>query len=401
MTTDPNTYISLESDHSAHNYHPLDVVLTRAEGIWVWDVGGWKYMDFLSAYSAVNQGHNHPRIVEALIEQVRQLSLTSRAFHNDQFGPFCAKLSKLLGYDKVLMMNTGAEAVETAIKAGRRWGYREKGIAADHAEIIVFDGNFHGRTTTIVGFSSDQIARDEYGPFAPGFVSVPFGDLGAAEAAFGPNTVGVLVEPIQGEAGVVIPPDGFLAGLRKLCDQHQALLLCDEIQSGLGRSGALLAHTRDGVRADGVMIGKALSGGVYPVSAFLADDRVMQVFEPGSHGSTYGGNPIACAVASVAIDVLIDENLSARSAELGQHLLLRLGEISSSKIKQLRGAGLWVGIELQESAGGARLVAETLRGQGLLCKETQTHTLRLAPPLTITREDLDTAIDQITAALSD
>ena len=401
-TTESRTrdFIDLENRYSAHNYHPLDVVIERAEGIWVWDVDGRKYMDFLAAYSALNQGHNHPRIVGAMAEQAKALSLTSRAFRNDRFGPFCRKLGELTGYEKVLMMNAGAEAVETAIKAARRWGYRQKGVEAGAAEIIVFDGNFHGRTTTIVSFSSDEDARADYGPYTPGFVSAPYGDIDAVAARINANTVAILVEPVQGEGGVILPPAGFLPGLRALCDEHDVLLICDEIQSGLGRTGLLLEHTREGVRADGVTIGKALSGGVYPVSAFLADDKVMQVFTPGSHGSTFGGNPIACAVAEAALDVIVDEKLVERSAELGAHLRKRLDEIESRHIKEIRAVGLWAGIELEETAGGARRVSEALQARGLLCKETHVHTLRLAPPLVISREDLDFALDTIRDVLT-
>jgi len=392
--------IQVEQKYSAHNYHPLDVVLERAEGIWVWDVEGRKYMDFLAAYGAVNQGHNHPRIVAALYEQAKKLSLTSRAFHNDRFGPFCRKLAELSGYDKVLMMNAGAEAVETAIKAARRWGNRRKGVEDGKAEILVFDGNFHGRTTTIVGFSTDEGTRDGFGPFAPGFLSLPYGDADAVAAAMNENVVAILVEPIQGEGGVILPPEGFLKRLRAICDEHNALLICDEIQSGLGRTGELLAQSHAGVRADGVCIGKALSGGVYPVSAFLADDDVMGVFDPGSHGSTYGGNPIACAVAEVALDVLIEENLIEHAAELGEHMRQRLEKFGSPHIKEVRCLGLWAGIELHESAGGARRFTEALRNEGLLVKETHEHTLRLAPPLVITREELDQALDTIEQALA-
>jgi ornithine--oxo-acid transaminase len=398
MTTnhpDTRTCIDLENRYSAHNYHPLDVVIERADGVWVWDVEGKRYMDFLAAYSAVNQGHNHPRITEALAYQSRQLSLTSRAFRNDKFGAFCRKLSELTGYEKVLMMNAGAEAVETAIKASRRWGYTKKGVAENQAEIIVFGGNFHGRTTTIVSFSEDEGARRGYGPYTPGFKSVPYGDAAAAEAAITPNTVAILVEPVQGEGGVIIPPKGFLERLRELCDTNRVLLICDEIQSGLGRTGLLFEHTRAGIRADGVTIGKALSGGVYPVSAFLADDKVMDVFEPGSHGSTYGGNPLACAVAEAALDVMVDEKLIERSAELGSYMHERLLAIDSPKVKEIRCVGLWAGIELNEDAGGARKFSEALQERGLLCKETHVHTLRLAPPLVITREELDQALDTI------
>lgn len=394
------SFIDLEDKYSAHNYHPLDVVIERAEGIWVWDVDGKKYMDFLAAYSAVNQGHNHPRIVAAMAEQAKTLALTSRAFRNNRFGPFCRKLSEMTGYSKVLMMNSGAEAVETAIKAVRRWGYRSKGVAPDLAEIIVFDGNFHGRTTTIVSFSSDAGARDGYGPYMPGFVSVPYGDADAVSAKMTGNTVAVLVEPVQGEGGVILPPPGFLKSLRELCDRNNVLMICDEIQSGLGRTGLILEHTRGGVRADGVTIGKALSGGVYPVSAFLADDKIMGVFDPGSHGSTYGGNPLACAVAEAALDVLVEENLVERSAELGEHMKGRLEGLDSPHVKEIRSVGLWAGIEMNESAGGARRISEALQDRGLLCKETHVYTLRLAPPLVIAREELDQAIDTIADVLA-
>lgn len=397
---DTASLLELENRYSAHNYHPLNVVLERGEGVWLWDIDGKKYIDFLAAYGAVNQGHNHPRIVAAMAEQSQRLSLTSRAFRNDRFGPFCRKLSELTGYDKALLMNAGAEAVETAIKAMRRWGYQKKGVAADQAQILVFEGNFHGRTTTIVGFSSDEGSRAGFGPFAPGFVPVPYGDADAVAAAMNPNVVGILVEPIQGEGGVIVPPAEFLPRLRALCDEHNALLVCDEIQSGLGRAGAMFAHQLTGIRADGVCIGKALSGGLYPVSAFLADDAVMDVFDPGSHGSTYGGNPLACAVADAAVDVLMDESLIEKSAALGEHMGTRLSAIKSPHIKAVRCVGLWAGIDLHESAGGARKYAEWLQDNGLLCKGTHVHTIRLAPPLTITREQLDDALDLIEKALT-
>lgn len=393
--------IATESEFSAHNYHPLDIVLSRAEGIWVWDVEGRRYLDCLAAYSAVNQGHNHPRIVQALRDQAGRLALTSRAFRNDRFGPFCARLARLSGYDKVLMMNTGAEAVETAIKAARKWGYEKKGIPADQAEILVFSGNFHGRTSTIVGFSTDPDARGGYGPFAPGFTVLPYGDLAAVEEAMNERVCAVLVEPIQGEGGVVIPEAGFLPGLRELCDAHRALLICDEIQAGLGRAGDWFAHRLTGIRADAVTIGKALSGGLYPVSAFLADDAVMDVFQPGQHGSTYGGNPLACAVADAALDVLEDEDLCARSAELGAYMLQELRALAAPQVAELRGAGLWIGMELHPAAGGARAYCEALMHKGLLCKETHTHTIRFAPPLVIERADLDWALAQIKAVLAE
>ena len=397
--TGARDWIELEDRYAAHNYHPLDVVLTRAEGPWVWDVEGKRYLDCLAAYSAVNQGHNHPRIVAALTAQAQTLALTSRAFRNDRFGPFCRKLAELSGYERVLMMNTGAEAVETAIKAARRWGYQRKGVPAEQAKILVCAGNFHGRTTTIVGFSTDPGSRAGYGPFTPGFEIIPYADLTAARAAFDERVVAILVEPIQGEGGVIVPPSDYLPGLRALCDEHQALLICDEIQSGLGRCGALFAHALTGVRADGVTIGKALSGGLYPVSAFLADDEVMQVFTPGSHGSTYGGNPLACAVAEAALDVLVDEDLFARAAELGAWMKAELEAIASPHVEELRGVGLWFGIQLRESAGGARRFAEALQREGLLCKETHVHTLRLAPPLVVTRDDLEWALARLRAVL--
>ncbi|MCC6783774.1 MAG: ornithine--oxo-acid transaminase [Planctomycetes bacterium] len=397
---DSQSCIELEDRYAAHNYHPLDVVIARAEGAFVWDVEGRRYLDCLSAYSAVNQGHGHPRIVQALIDQARTLALTSRAFHNDRFGPFCEKLSRTLGYPRVLMMNTGAEAVETAIKAARRWGYERKGVPDERARILVFGDNFHGRTTTIVGFSSDEGSRRHFGPFAPGFTSVPFGDLAAVERAFDDEVVAVLVEPIQGEAGVVIPPPGFLRGLRELCTRKRALLICDEIQSGLGRAGHLLAQEASGVRADGVTIGKALSGGLYPVSAFLATEELMGVFTPGSHGSTYGGNPLACAVADAALDVILDEDLCARSLELGAWFLDELRRTPSALIEELRGAGLWFGIQLKPQAGGARRYCERLKERGLLCKETHTHTIRVAPPLVTERSDLEWALAQLREVLA-
>ncbi len=398
--SDLRAFLELEATWSARNYHPLDIVLEKGEGVWVWDVEGRRYMDLLSAYGAVNQGHNHPRIVEALISQARRLALTSRAFRNDRFGPFCRKVGELLGYEKVLMMNSGAEAVETAIKAARRWGYQKKGVAGDQAEILVFENNFHGRTTTIVGFSTDPATRRDFGPFAKGFRILPYGDADAVERAMHGNVVGILVEPIQGEAGVIVPPPGFLRRLRELCDERRALLPVDEIQSGLGRTGKLLAQEHEGVRADGVIIGKALSGGLYPVSAFLADAPVMDVFEPGSHGSTFGGNPLACAVAEAALDVIVEERLPERAEELGAHLRQRLSGLRSPHLKEVRSLGLWAGIELHAAAGGARRYTEALKERGFLCKETHAHTIRLAPPLVITRPQLDAALDAVSAVLA-
>jgi len=394
------TLIALENRYGAHNYHPLDVVVERGEGVYLWDVEGKRYMDFLAAYSAVNQGHNHPRIAEALIAQAQRLALTSRAFRNDRFPPLLEKLCKLTGFDMALLMNSGAEAVETAIKAVRKWGYDVKGIPYAEAEIVTFAGNFHGRTTTIVGFSTDPDSTSRFGPFTPGFVSVPYGDLDAARAAINPKTCAILVEPIQGEAGVLIPPAGFIQGLRKLCDEAGILLVLDEIQSGLGRTGRLFAFEHEGIRPDGVTIGKALSGGFYPVSAFLASQQVMDVFTPGIHGSTFGGNPLACAVAAAALDVLIEERLVENAATLGRHLAERLTKLASPKVRSVRCLGLWAGIDLDESAGGARKYCLALKDRGMLCKDTHTHTIRLAPPLVITKEQLDWAVDQLEAVLA-
>ena len=400
QTTRAHSLIELENRYGAHNYHPIDVVAERGEGVYLWDVEGKRYMDFLAAYSAVNQGHNHPRIAEALVAQARKLALTSRAFRNDQFPPLLEKLCGLTGFDKALLMNSGAEAVETAIKAMRKWGYQKKGIAYPEAEIIVFQGNFHGRTTTIVGFSTDPDATTGFGPFAPGFKIVPYGDLAAVKAAITPKTCAIFGEPVQGEGGVIIPPRGFVKGLRELADQNGLLLVLDEIQSGLGRTGKLFAFEHDGIRPDAVTIGKALSGGFYPVSALLAKNEVMDVFTPGIHGSTYGGNPLACAVASAALDVLVQEHLVEHAAELGQHLAKRLAGLRSPLIKETRCLGLWAGVELKQEAGGARKYCYQLKDRGLLCKDTRTHTIRLGPPLVIKKDELDWAVDQIEAVLA-
>ncbi len=393
-------FIALEDRYGAHNYHPLDVVICRADGAWVWDVDGNKYMDFLAAYSAVNQGHCHPKIVKAMVEQACRVGLTSRAFRNDQLGPFCQEICELTGFDRMLPMNTGAEAVETAIKAARKWAYTVKGVPADQAEILVFDGNFHGRTTTIVGFSSDEEYRHGFGPFTPGFRILPYGDAGAVAAAMNPNVAAILVEPIQGEAGIVVPPEGFLARLRQIADEHNALLVADEIQSGLGRTGTFFAYEHEGIRPDIVIIGKALSGGMYPVSAILADDAVMGVFKPGEHGSTYGGNPLGAAVAREALKVLVDERLVERSAELGALFMERLRAIDSPHVKTIRGKGLWIGIVLEDTAGGARRFCEALKSEGLLCKETHETVIRIAPPLTISREEIDWAVERIEKVLT-
>jgi ornithine--oxo-acid transaminase len=391
--------IEQEDRYGAHNYHPLDVVCTKGEGIYLTDVEGKRYMDFLAAYSAVNQGHNHPRIAEAMIRQIGKLALTSRAFRNDVFPPLLEKLCKLTGFDKALMMNSGAEAVETALKAMRKWAYDVKGVPYDRAEIIVAEGNFHGRTTTIVGFSTDPDSTSRFGPFTPGFRIVEYGSLDAVAAAITPDTAAIFVEPIQGEGGVVIPPAGYLRGLRELADRHRCLLVLDEIQSGLGRTGKLFAFEHEGIRPDAVTIGKALSGGFYPVSAFLASNEVMAVFTPGIHGSTYGGNPLACAVASAALDVLVDERLVERAAELGAHLSTRLHGMKTRKVKEVRARGLWAGVELKKDAGPARPYCAALKDRGLLCKDTHTFTIRLAPPLVITREEIDWAVDQLEEVL--
>ena len=393
-------FIALEDQFGAHNYHPLDVVIQRAEGCWVWDVEGEKYLDMLAAYSAVNQGHCHPRLVRAMQEQIPQLTLTSRAFRNDKLGPFYKFVTELTGFDKFLPMNTGAEAVETAIKAARKWAYKVKGVAKDQAEILVFTNNFHGRTTTIVGFSTEDQYKDGFGPFTPGFRVVEYGDAGAVTAAMNENVAAILIEPIQGEGGIIIPPDGYLKHLRSLCDEHNALLVMDEIQSGLGRTGKMFAYEHEDIRPDIVIVGKALSGGFYPVSGILADDGVMGVFHPGDHGSTYGGNPVAAAVAMEALQILVDDKLVERSAELGAYALDRLERCGSPYVKELRGRGLWIGVELHESAGGARQFCEALQHLGVLCKETHEHVIRIAPPLNISKEDLDWGLDHIEDVLT-
>ena len=392
-------YIELEQSLGAHNYEPLDVVVARAEGVWVWDVEGRKYMDCLAAYSAVNQGHCHPRIAAALVEQAHRATLTSRAFRNDQLGRLYEKLNRITGYGRVLPMNTGSEAVETAIKAARRWGYEKKGIPADQAEILVFDGNFHGRTTTIVGFSSERSYRDGFGPFTPGFTLLPYGDAEAVRRAVTPNTCAILVEPIQGEAGIIIPPDGYLAELARIAADENVLLMVDEIQSGLGRTGKMFGFEHEGIRPDVVIIGKALSGGFYPVSAILAEDKVMDVFTPGTHGSTYGGNPLGAAIACAALDVLMDEKLVENSAELGAYALERLRALDADHIVEVRGRGLWIGIEVSPETGGARPFCEALRQEGVLCKDTHDTVIRFAPPLVITREELDWALERVEKVL--
>lgn len=389
--------LDLEDRWGAHNYHPLDVVIERAEGAWVYSVDGDCYLDCLSAYSAVNQGHAHPRILQSLREQAAKVTLTSRAFRNDQLPLFCRELAELCGKETVLPMNTGAEAVETAVKAARRWGYMRKGIPADQAEIIVCANNFHGRTTTIVGFSSDEESREGFGPFTPGFKVIPYGDAAALEAAVTENTCAFLVEPIQCEAGIVIPPDGYLARAAAICRANNVLLLADEIQTGLGRTGRLFACDRENVKPDIYILGKALSGGFYPVSAVVSQKDVLGVFSPGSHGSTYGGNPLGCAVARTALRVMLDENLAARSAELGAWFLAELQRIAHPDIKEIRGRGLLVGIELRVPA---RPYCERLKELGMLCKETHDLVIRIAPPLIVEREDLAWAAGRVRAAFA-
>ncbi len=389
-------YVDLEDTYGARNYHPLDVVVTKAEGVWLYDVEGKKYLDCLSAYSAVSQGHCHPAIRRAAIEQMGRVTLTSRAFRNDQMGPFLKELSDLTGYDLALLMNSGAEAVETAIKAARKWGYQVKGVADDKAEIIVCEGNFHGRTTTIVGFSSQPQYKRDFGPFAPGFKLIPYGDIEALEAAISANTVAFLFEPIQGEGGVVMPPDGYLSAAADVCARHNVLLVADEIQTGLGRTGALFACQHEGVRPDIMIIGKALSGGFYPVSAALSDEDILGLFRPGDHGSTFGGNPVGAAIGRAALQVIVDQELPARSKALGDYFKGRLERIESDHVKEVRGRGLFIGVELHVPA---RPFCEQLRDRGILCKETHGTVIRFAPPLVITREQIDWAMDHIEAVL--
>ncbi len=391
--------MEMEHKYGAHNYHPLEVVISRAEGIWVEDPEGRRYMDMLSAYSAVNQGHRHPRIIKALKDQADLLTLTSRAFFNDRWPLFAKKMSELTGKEMILPMNTGAEAVETAIKTMRKWGYLVKGVEKDKAEIIVFVDNFHGRTVTIVSFSVDPVARDNYGPYTPGFVVVPYDDLDAVKKAVNSNTVGILVEPIQGEAGVAVPSEGFLKGLEKIARENNVLLAMDEIQTGFCRTGKTFAFQHEGVDPDIIIMGKALGGGVFPVSAIAADKDVLGVFEPGSHGSTFGGNPLACAVAMEALDVLVDEKMSERAEELGAYFMDGLKAIKSPKVRHVRGKGLLIGVVLEESAGKARKYTTALKERGLLCKETHDWIIRFAPPLVITREEIDRALEIIREVL--
>lgn len=392
-------FIDLETEYGAFNYNPLNVVLQTGRGVWVWDVDGKKYLDCLSAYSAVNQGHCHPKILRTLAEQAQRLTLTSRAFRNDQLGLFYKELCELTHSHRVLPMNSGAEAVETVIKAIRKWGYQVKGIPAGQAELVVCANNFHGRTITIVGFSTDLKSREGFGPFTPGFKIIPFGDAKALEEAITPHTAGFLVEPIQGEAGVIIPPPGYLREVRNICDRHQVVLILDEIQTGLGRTGRLLAEEHEEVEADITLIGKALSGGFYPVSAVLSNHEVLGVLRPGEHGSTFGGNPLACAVARTALRVLVEENMVENALRMGEYFMAGLRSIASPLIREIRGRGLMIGVELHSDAGGARPYCEKLMASGILCKDTHAHTIRLAPPLVIQREEIDWALERIQQAL--
>lgn len=393
-------FIAQEQALGAMNYRSLDVVLARGEGVYVWDVEGRRYLDCLSGYSALNQGHRHPKILQALIDQASRLTLTSRAFRNDQLASFYQEISALTGAHKVLPMNSGAEAVESALKLARKWGYRVKGVAADKAEIIVCANNFHGRTVTVVGFSSDPGSREGFGPFTPGFRVVPFGDAAALEAAIGPDTVAFLAEPIQGEAGVIVPPPGYLKKARALCTRHNVLLILDEIQTGLGRTGKLLAEEHEGIEGDLTLLGKALSGGFYPVSAVLSNSQVMDVLHPGEHGSTFGGNPLACAVARAALRVLVEEGMIENAARVGARLKAGLEAIRSNQVKEVRGLGLLIGVELVAEAGGARAVCEQLMRRGLLCKETHGHTIRISPPLILTDEQTDWIVEEFQHVLA-
>ncbi|MEA4811114.1 MAG: ornithine--oxo-acid transaminase [Anaerolineaceae bacterium] len=392
-------YIDLENTYGAHNYHPLNVVITKAKGPWVTDVEGKKYLDCLSAYSAVNQGHCHPHIVKAMINQTKKVALTSRAFRNDQLPLLYKKLHDLLGYDMAIPMNSGAEAVETALKVARKWGYEVKGIKKYNAEIITAAGNFHGRTISIVSFSTEEFYRESFGPFTPGFKVVPYGDLKELEAAITPNTCAIMLEPIQGENGVVLPPEAYLKGVAELCKKHNVLFIADEIQTGLCRTGKWLACQHENVRPDMVCLGKALSGGMYPVSAVLADKEILGLLRPGEHGSTFGGSPVASAVALASLEVLDEEKLADSAMELGEYFMGKLRQIKTKKVKEIRGKGLLIGVELKPEAGGARKYCEALQELGILCKETHEHVIRFAPPLVVDKKTLDWALKRIAKVL--
>ncbi|RJP38323.1 MAG: ornithine--oxo-acid transaminase [Phycisphaerales bacterium] len=398
-TADSRTYIETVQTYAAHNYNPLPVVIARAEGVWVEDVEGRRYMDMLAAYSAVNFGHRHPEIIAAARSQLDRVTLTSRAFHNDQMGDFCADLATLCGMEAVLPMNTGAEAVETAIKMARKWGYTRKGVPADEAKIICCTNNFHGRTTTLISFSTDPQTRDGFGPLTPGFDLIEFGNVDALEAAIQDRTVAFLVEPIQGEAGVIVPPDGYLRQVRSLCTQRNILFLADEIQSGLGRCGTTFCCDHEGVRPDAYILGKALGGGIIPLSAVVSSREILGVFKPGDHGSTFGGNPLACAVGRRVIDIVSSGVYQDNARRMGAYLLEQLRGLASGRIREIRGRGLWVGIELHRAAGKARSYCERLMAEGLLCKDTHEQTIRLAPPLCVTHDELDWALERLRRVL--
>jgi len=400
MITDTSRLTDLADKFSAHNYHPLPVVISKAEGVWVWDIDGAKYLDMLSSYSALNQGHRHPKIIKALIEQAGKLTLTSRAFHNDQFGFFCELMCRVSGQDKVLLMNTGAEAVETAIKAARKWGYKVKRVPEDRAEIIACENNFHGRTTTLVGFSSEPQYRNGFGPFAPGFKLIQYNDPRALENAMTPDTVAFLVEPIQGEAGIIVPSEGYLTKVREICRKHDVLLMLDEIQTGFGRTGKLFCYEYENAKPDVLIVGKAVGGGCYPISAILASDRIMSVFTPGDHGSTFGGNPLACAVGTASINVILEEKLPEKAAELGGYFIAQLSAMKSRHVKEIRGKGLLIGVYVHESSGTARRFCEALMKEGVLAKETHGQVVRFAPPLVIKKDELDWALEKINKVLS-
>jgi ornithine--oxo-acid transaminase len=389
-----------ESDYGAHNYHPLPVVISKAEGVWVWDPEGKKYLDCLSAYSAVNQGHRHPKIIEALKKQLDTLTLTSRAFYNDRLGPYLKQLCELTGFEVALPMNTGAEAVETGMKIARKWGYEIKGVSPEKAEIITCENNFHGRTITIISFSTDPTANKNFGPYTPGFITIPFNDVEALKNVITPNTVAFMVEPIQGEAGVIIPDEGYLRRCREICDIHGILLILDEIQTGLGRTGKLFCHQHEGIKPDIMLLGKALGGGILPVSAVVSNKDIMKVMTPGTHGSTFGGNPLACAVGMAALDVFIDEDLSSRAAELGNYFFEKVKAIRSDKIKEVRAKGLFLAVELKKEAGKARPFTEEMKDLGILAKETHEQTIRFAPPLVIKKKELDSVIEIIEKVLT-
>jgi ornithine--oxo-acid transaminase len=392
--------LSLAEKYSAKNYYPLPVVLSRGKGVWVYDVNGKRYMDMLSSYSALNQGHRHPAIIRALKKQLTRLTLTSRAFHNDQFGPFCQYLCELTNQEQVLLMNTGAEAVETAIKAARKWGYEKKGVEKDKAEIIVCENNFHGRTTTIISFSSDQLYKEGFGPLAPGFKLIPYDNIQALEQAITPNTVGFLVEPIQGEAGILIPKTGYLAKAKEICQSNNVLLMLDEIQTGLGRVGKMFCYEYDNIKPDVLIVGKALGGGCIPVSGMLSSAEIMSVFTPGTHGSTFGGNPLACAIGKAALEVIVKEKLPIKSFKMGAYFMKKLNAIKSPHIKEIRGKGLLIGVEIKESSGTARPFCEKLMEKGILAKETHQQVIRFAPPLIISKQEIDWAMTRIEAVLT-